>query len=173
MALVARITEEAGDRRGRGRARRTLSLHVPAVSSGAAIEALIHNLSQYGLRVETAAELRVDEVISVELPEAGRVDAKIIWSSESSAGCRFLAPVSKAAVSAALLRSPALNAANVNAWQPELPMIGVSQAFEIDRIEAQSEQRDHSNLLLLVALAVSFAISALFILSLLRMALPE
>ena len=173
MALVARITEEVRDRRDRGRARRTLSLQVPAVSSGAATKALIHNLSQYGLRVETAAQLSVDELISVELPEAGRVDAKVIWWSERSAGCRFLEPISRAAVSAALLRSPALNDAKADAWQPELPMIGVRQAFEIDRTEAESEERDRSNALMLAALMVSLVISALFILALLRMALPE
>lgn len=173
MALLARISEEAPDRRGRIAARRTLSLQVPAVSSGKASEALIHNLSQYGLRVETAAPLCVDEIISVELPEAGPVDAKVIWTGESSAGCRFLSAVSKAAVSAALLRSPALNGAHVGPWEAELPLIGVEQAAEIERIEIAYEEGSRSNALTLAALLVSFVVSALFILALLRMAVPD
>ena len=175
MALVARIGEQAPGRKGRAVSRRTLSLHVPAVSSGEATEALIHNLSQYGLRLETAAPLRTGEVISVELPEAGPVDAKVIWAGESTAGCRFLAPVPKAAVSAALLRSPALNGTHIDAWQPELPLIGIiapEHPREIERIETEYEQRDFSNALMTVALFVALAVSALFILALLRVTAP-
>lgn len=173
MALVARISKEVGGGRGRAATRRTLSLHVPAISSGEATEALIHNLSQYGMRLETAATLRVNEIIRVELPEAGSVDARVIWAAESSAGCRFLAPVPNAAVSAALLRSPALNSAYVETWQPDLPMIGVitpELTREIERIETEYEQRDLSNVLMVVALFVALAVSASFILALLRIA---
>ena len=42
----------------------------------------------------------------MHLPEAGAVPAKVVWSREPFYGCEFAQPVARAAVSAALLKSP-------------------------------------------------------------------
>jgi hypothetical protein len=136
--------------------------------------ALIHNLSEHGLRIETDAALRVNEIIHVDLPGAGRVDAKIIWVRESFVGCRFIVPVTKAAVSAALLRSPARRPSPVESWRGELPSIDVvHQPEQIERLEAGYEPHEPPIVAMLIALLIGLVVTTSFIVSLLRMAAPN
>lgn len=174
MALAARLSEsKAGD--VRSAVRRTLSLHVPAHSSAGTSAALVHDLSEHGLRIEAAATFLVNEIIRVDLPEAGIVEAKIVWVGNGFAGCRFLDPVPKAAVSAALLRSPAETSAPRAPEQPELPMIGVVHEPPAERefLETDVEPRRSSGALALIALLLGLFGTAIFILSLLWMALSD
>ena len=55
--------------------------------------------------IETSADLDVGETIIVELPQAGAVEARVIRSEGGRFACRFQNRISKAAVSAALLKS--------------------------------------------------------------------
>ncbi|HKC04147.1 MAG TPA: PilZ domain-containing protein [Sphingomicrobium sp.] len=174
MALLARLSEpQAG--RARAAARRTLSLRVPALSAGRTDAALIHNLSEHGLRIETDAIVQTGEIIRVELPEAGAVDARIIWTGGGFAGCRFLTPIQKAAVSAALLRSPATLPASPEPFRVELPMIDVvDRTPEFRRADLEYETTDaRSGALVFLALCVGVAVAALFIGSLLLMAVQS
>lgn len=171
MPLVASLSEKAPRKSSRLVARRTLSLEVPALASGHLSTALVHNLSEHGLRVETDSRLSVGEVIRVELPEAGSMDARVVWAAGGFAGCRFHAPIPKATVSAALLRSPARGVDHGDLL-PTPRLIEPEQALEIERIEAECEQWRSSNALLLVALLISLAVSALFAISLFKMAVP-
>ena len=169
MALLARLSEpKAG--RARAAARRTLSLRVPALSAGGTDAALIHNLSEHGLRIETHAVVQTNEIIRVELPEVGAVDAKIIWAVGGFAGCRFLMPIPKAAVSAALLRSPATSALP-EPFRVELPMIDVvDRTPEFPRADLDYQSIERSGALVIIALCVGVAVAGLFIASLLLMA---
>lgn len=171
MALLARLSEPRAGR-ARAAARRTLSLRVPALSSGGTDAALIHNLSEHGLRIETHAPVQTDEIIRVELPEAGAVDARVIWAGGGFAGCRFLTPIPKAAVSAALLRSPATLPVLPDPWRVELPMIDVvDRTPEFPRADFDYESTDErSGALVVLALCVGFVAAVLFIGSLLLMA---
>ena len=47
------------------------------------------------------------ERIDVEVPEAGLAEAKVVWSSGRFFGCKFKRPIPPAALSSAILRSPA------------------------------------------------------------------
>jgi hypothetical protein len=67
--------------------------------------ALVYNLSERGLLLETRAQLRRGDLLVVDLPEAGATPAQVIWARQGFAGCEFERPLSSAAVSAALLRS--------------------------------------------------------------------
>jgi hypothetical protein len=67
---------------------------------------IIHDISHNGLLLETTTLLADGETLDVELPEVGFVRAKIVWRSSRFIGCRLTKPLSKAAVSAALLRNP-------------------------------------------------------------------
>ena len=58
--------------------------------------------------METAAELDVFDALEIELPEAGFTAAVVVWTSGRFYGCQFKNRISQAAISAALLRSPAL-----------------------------------------------------------------
>ena len=66
----------------------------------------IHDISNTGLLLESAAVLAEGQKFDVELPEVGRTRATVVWASARYYGCRFLSPVPKAAISAALLRNP-------------------------------------------------------------------
>jgi hypothetical protein len=104
MALLAELRTEPQPRERRSRPRRTLYLELG--SAGGGPRTVIRNLSETGLLLETAEPLNLGEEISVELPEAGLVQASVVWTRAPFFGCEFLAPVSRGAVSAALLKSP-------------------------------------------------------------------
>lgn len=172
MALLARLSEpQAG--RARAAARRILSLRVPALSAGRTDAALIHDLSEHGLRIETDAIVQTGEIIRVELPVAGAVDARIIWTRGGFAGCRFLAPIPRAAVSAALLRSPAEALAAPEPFRVRLPMIDVvDRTPEFPRADLNFETTDErSGALVVLALCVGVVVAALFVVSLLLLAI--
>jgi len=170
MALAAQLTEaDPGD--ARSAVRRTLRLHTPAHSSRGAAAALIHDLSERGLKIEVAARLVVDEIIGVELPEAGLVEARIAWVGGGFAGCRFLQPVPRSAVSAALLRSPAAPLGVPAREQPELPMMIEQPPAERPFVETNDWPAGTSTGLTLAALAMGLVIAVSFVLILLVLAL--
>jgi len=87
----------------RSAARHTLRLNVLPDVSGNSTPALIHNLSETGLLIETAADLEVGESLQIDLPHAGLTSALVNWSRGQLVGCEFASPVSSASISAALL----------------------------------------------------------------------
>lgn len=107
IPLMAEIQTRSQDADARIAPRRTLCLEVPTMSPRDQSNAVIHNLSQTGLLIQTSAELGVGEPIEIDLPEAGPTLAKVIWTRGEFVGCEFEARVSKGAVAAALLRAPA------------------------------------------------------------------
>jgi hypothetical protein len=106
MPVQAEVLSVADARGLRGDPRHQLRLPVEG-STVPACGALIHNLSRTGMLIETTDDLAVGETIQVELPHAGVLQAEVVWHSERLFGCQFHQAISKAAVSAALLRSPA------------------------------------------------------------------
>ena len=106
--LVAEIGPFGEAAESRARNRRTLSLQVAARRSGDMAQALVHNLSESGFLVETSAALAIGDAFDVELPEAGVTQAAVVWKRGAFLGCRFERPLSRAAVSASLLRSPGI-----------------------------------------------------------------
>ncbi|MEP7131281.1 MAG: PilZ domain-containing protein [Sphingomicrobium sp.] len=105
MALPAEIREtQSADRRGA--VRRTLQLSVDSQLGYGAFEAVIRDLSEYGLLVETAVDLALGDRLYVELPEAGIRAAVVVWRRGDLFGCEFPFPLTKKLVSATLLRAP-------------------------------------------------------------------
>lgn len=144
----------------RSAARRTLRLEVSATSSQDATTALIHNLSEAGLLFEASADLQVGEVIQVDLPHAGATTALVVWSRGNFVGCEFVSPVSKAAVSAALLKNPVEQAH---------PVAGplVRTRLDPDYDFTEEEQTLANGTVLLVSLLIALAAATLFIVVLL------
>jgi len=108
VSFVAHIeTEPSADER-RSAPRRKLRLQAEGVSASAGdARVIIHDLSEEGLLIETSVSLADGEVLEVAIPEAGPAQATVSWTSGNFFGCRFKYPITTAAVSAALLRSPA------------------------------------------------------------------
>lgn len=106
MALVAHLSEGSAAAEQRRTTRRTLRLEVAGTSSeGVAAPMIIHDLSATGLLVQTDNGLPVGEKLHIELFDAGRHPAKVVWSSGRFIGCKFERPLPQAVISAALLRS--------------------------------------------------------------------
>ena len=143
----------------RSAARRTLRLQVSATSQDATT-ALIHNLSEAGLLLEASVDLEVGEAIQVDLPHAGATTAIVVWSRGQLVGCEFVSPVSKAAVSAALLKNPVEPSHTV----PE-PLVRTQSDPDYDFNE--DEQTFASGTVLLVSLIIALAAATLFIAALL------
>lgn len=106
MAMLARFesTEDFSERRNLDR--RLLTLQVDGVvAGGPGIDVFIHDLSLSGLLIETCANLAVGSQIEVNLPEAGKTIARVVWSTSHYFGCQFIAPIPKAVLSAAILKN--------------------------------------------------------------------
>jgi hypothetical protein len=104
--------------------RRTLRLGVPSYSSGELTSALILNISERGLLIETAVRLAVGDTLLVDIPEASGSSVRVIWTDNLRAGCEFVGPVSTGAVSAARLKSPLSAAGSTN----QLPATGADSS---------------------------------------------
>lgn len=164
MPLLAQLTTDARATDERGAVRRSLRLEVRA-SPGDATTALIRNLSERGLLIETAADLAIGDTLHVDLPEAGVAEARIVWRDGSFFGCEFLTPVSKAAVSAALLLAPAERAPAT-----ELPALPANSAFgdELERAEPELEPYSPGvDVVLMASLVIALVMAAVFIYALL------
>lgn len=106
MPLLAELRTDARPGDERGAVRRTLRLEVQSSTVTDAASALIHNLSETGLLIETSVKLDVGEIIAVEMPEVGATAARVVRADGAFFGCEFVKRAPKAAVSAALLRAP-------------------------------------------------------------------
>lgn len=65
----------------------------------------VHDLSLTGALIETSVPMLVGQTFEVELPEAGKMDATIVWNSGEYYGCQFELPIPPSVLSAALLKS--------------------------------------------------------------------
>ena len=107
MPLPAEIEKVQATTDQRGYCRRTLRLRVEGELSLHATEAIICNLSEQGLLLESTTELTVGERLHVELPGSGMRSAIVVWNRDHLYGCEFPIPITNATVSAMLLRAPA------------------------------------------------------------------
>lgn len=89
----------------RSAVRRTLYLEVEASATGHLTRARIHNLSETGVLIEATPGLVVGDTVEVSLPHTDGVSATVIWADGPYLGCEFDRPVSRAVVSASVLRS--------------------------------------------------------------------
>ena len=97
--IKGHLQADAGQRSD---ARRVLRLETEGrTADGAESNVTIHNISAAGLLIETVLDLAVDERLEIELPEAGRVSAMVVWHSGSLYGCAFEGALSSAALAAA------------------------------------------------------------------------
>ncbi|GAA4771374.1 helix-turn-helix domain-containing protein [Novosphingobium ginsenosidimutans] len=120
MAIAGRIDPNPAPETAPGERaqRRNLRLEVTGELNGSQANVTVHNISESGLLMETAQPLAVGEWFNLTLPEAGTVEAEVIWVSGQLHGCRFSAPVNRATLSASQLRGVVAPAAP----EPERPV---------------------------------------------------
>lgn len=91
--IIARMYTGHSFRGWRAKPRKAMRLEIQASTGADGARALVRDLSEYGLRLETAAELTVGDRFEVNLPMAENVLAEVVWSDSNSHGCKFLRPV--------------------------------------------------------------------------------
>jgi hypothetical protein len=122
----------------------------------------IHDVSATGLLIETATELAVLDDLEIELPEAGFTPALVVWSSGRFYGCQFKERISQAAISAALLRSPAAEPGDA-LLQLRFPELAPSEHAEELEAEDFAEDKAPLRVRLRVILGGSILLWALII----------
>src|SRR6058998_3333603 len=101
MPMLAHF-EDLSPRSDRRRSiRRALKLGVP----GSDQSVTVHDLSLTGALLETSVPMLVGQSFEVDLPQAGKFDATIVWNSGEYYGCQFDLPIPPSVLSAALLKS--------------------------------------------------------------------
>ena len=117
MAIKAHLDQPASQR---GAPRRVLRLETSGtLPDGRETNVTIHNISAGGLLIETGLELARGETLTLDLPQAGAIEAAVVWRSEGLHGCAFATPLSAGALAAAQLQGLPVN---------ELPVVAPSPA---------------------------------------------
>jgi transcriptional regulator with XRE-family HTH domain len=105
MAIKAHLDHPASGEGQRGTPRRALRLETSGtLTDGREANVTIHNISAAGLLIETGMVLANGERLALDLPQAGAVEATVVWSSEKLHGCAFTAPLGAGALAAAQLQ---------------------------------------------------------------------
>lgn len=126
---------DAPDQRSSDRRVLRLEARIATPAGNGGIE--VHNLSRSGLLVEGACDVAAGSRIEVELPGGTSRSAEVVWADDNLFGCRFLAPLTKAQLSAALLRSaPLAPSSRVEALTQAEALARLRQHWEIERHEA-------------------------------------
>src|SRR3954447_26130544 len=105
MPMLAHFEELAAAERRRS-ARRALKLGVG--TGGQPVTIL--DLSLTGVLLETSVPMLVGATFEIELPQAGPVEATVVWNSGEYYGCQFELPIRPVVLSAALLQGQPDNA---------------------------------------------------------------
>lgn len=166
--ILARLQPRDSTER-RVASRRQLKLDVAgSLQSVGEIEVAVHDLSATGLLIEAAADLETGDTLEVEIPGAGPAVAVVVWTSGRFFGCEFAQPISKAALSAAALRSapqrPSISQAdsafaqNLQLEQPpriELDFAPFNQTVAVEATLPDQELSPRNKLLILLGLSLT------------------
>jgi hypothetical protein len=104
-AIHAQLDAKAVDCSRRNAPRFQLHLPAQSVTSSGASNVLILDISTTGVLLRTTHNLKEGETIELDIPEATGARAVVKWSDGQVFGCKFREPISKAAISGALLRA--------------------------------------------------------------------
>ena len=100
-----------GESERRSEARRHLLFATTAVGDdGDSQPVLVRDISARGLLLETEEGITLDQVVSINLPEAGDVAAHVIWQGDKLAGCRLDGHLSQATIDAVRAKGEAVHA---------------------------------------------------------------
>ena len=142
MTMLARL--EAGENYANRRSsnRRVLSLSVPgAIAARPGVDVFIHDLSLTGLLIETWESLAVGTLIVVDLPEVGKTEAQVVWSTGHYFGCQFEKAIPAVALSAAMLKNPFGSQRSAASAAPATPPVARAAAHHRDELSLSTRLR--------------------------------
>lgn len=93
---------EQDERRSASRQKLRLDINVEGVPSGLV---KVLDLSCSGMMIHSELPVAPGETLVVQLPDGGEAVAQVTWRRQTLMGCRFLPPLSRAAVAAVLLKA--------------------------------------------------------------------
>lgn len=138
MAVKGRLqSAEAQHGQERSLRHRLLLETSGALPSGAESNVLVHNVSSTGMLLETALPLGNQQRIEVDLPEAGKVWAQVVWSSGMLFGCQFEIPLSVGSLSATQLRASAPLPPDIGRSVPERAPAGDLFGKHLEKLRKQ------------------------------------
>lgn len=105
FVMQGRLEMEAEVQSQRGEPPRRLFLTGSVTQTGTTCEVRVHNLSATGMLLSTDGHFDLDEPLLIVFGEAGERLARIVWSADGLFGCRFDESLTKAQMSAIVLRS--------------------------------------------------------------------
>lgn len=106
MKIPAKLMTAAAGTDRRIKPRHLLLIEVAISVGQQGTDALVHDLSTTGLRIETDDPLDVGEQLTIELMGGTTIEATVVWSSDRSYGCRFASSVPQGVIGAILLQAP-------------------------------------------------------------------
>ncbi|MDZ4139476.1 MAG: PilZ domain-containing protein [Erythrobacter sp.] len=121
------------------------AVRLPAVGTDAAssFDACINSISSTGMSVQVPIELKVGEVIEIDLPSAGLTSAKVIWSDGAVGGCNFDTPLERSVLSSIRL----------NSYPTSDSMNGCASAVEL--VDADRRWAGSTRLVLIISAALA------------------
>ena len=134
MPMLAHFEELAPREDRRRSVRRALKLGI----GGSEQAVTVHDLSLTGALLETSVPMLVGQTFEVELPQAGKMDATIIWNSGEYYGCQFDLPISPSVLSAALLKAAPERPTNGDTPDPLAELRELSA--EVERLAVKMER---------------------------------
>ncbi len=105
LGLLGEFSNDLAAPEQRSALRRTLEVESVLTAERPPSKVVVLNLSEVGLMLHTRDELAVGESFAVTLPQAGPVEARVVWKRLTLYGCEFVSPVSRATISAILLKA--------------------------------------------------------------------
>ncbi|MDP2129403.1 MAG: PilZ domain-containing protein [Erythrobacter sp.] len=83
------------------------AVRLPATGTDAAssFDACVNSISSTGMSIQAPIELKVGDVIEIDLPSAGLTSATVIWSDGAVGGCKFVTPLERSVLSSIRLNS--------------------------------------------------------------------
>lgn len=161
--IVARIHTDYSFRGWRSKPRRAVRLEVQATSGTGGDDAMVFDLSEHGLRIETDADLNVADQFEVNFPMGGRYPAEVVWVDGKTRGCKFLDSIPKSIISAAILLSPI-----ETALPEQKPVAGAIDKFLDD---TQPKASDRIWYIAYAALLLLLLVTAVFVAGILKSAM--
>jgi hypothetical protein len=104
FGLLAEFSSDPKISEKRSTVRRKLRFESMLTASRPQSKVVVLNLSEAGLMLHSHDELAVGETFEVTLPEAGSIEARVVWRRSPLYGCEFLSPVTRGMISAVLLK---------------------------------------------------------------------
>lgn len=112
MATDSTLTHDRPNQRHEDRI--AVSLALQASVDGYARLVHVRDISHTGFLAESEPPLEVGQTVELELPYGEPKKARVVWAGEALAGCNFTGSISRAAYSAALLKSRLLHPRGVS-----------------------------------------------------------